>query len=500
MKEERNIDELFRSSFEDFEIAPPASVKKTIDSRIGGESSSRKGWWFSVLILLIGAGVFAAFYFGRSEAPQHQVAGAMASNTPSASNHVRSSANNTHTASAHSAGKSGSTTAAHPASSNGQSTTAGQKTGNDHSTSSSGKLTASGKLYSGKGTIQAADNTPGKKATIGGKTGKQQTTGKGPKSGSTAAGGGPTDTGTGYASSDGSGNGGSGGPTGGAITDPVKPASPVVPDPEQLKKDSVLALQKEQHLPAGKAGKKDSIARIDDSSYEENTPAPAKPGNKPEDLPLWMASVYAGPQFGFNRMSSEQSKTFTEKPAFQFSGEINRSLFAGYGLSTGLNYSTKREESLEFTTTEINTYTTFDSIPIWNQNQDSIIGYDVIIVDHSDTIESVYRQVNTVSAFGFPVYLNKQFRFGDRWGMLVNAGAQFNFYKITLGAAGDTTSPPQTNDFSVNIVGRVHATYRWNNWLFSAGVAGGYDLKPAIIYQERKRYYLTPQVGVHWTF
>jgi hypothetical protein len=67
MKDERNIDDLFRSSFEDFEIAPPASVKNEIDRKIDGKRSSRKFfWWFFALLLLVSAGTFAGFFYSSS--------------------------------------------------------------------------------------------------------------------------------------------------------------------------------------------------------------------------------------------------------------------------------------------------------------------------------------------------------------------------------------------------------------------------------------------------
>jgi hypothetical protein len=54
----------------------------------------------------------------------------------------------------------------------------------------------------------------------------------------------------------------------------------------------------------------------------------------------------------------------------------------------------------------------------------------------------------------------------------------------------------------MTLSGRVHATYKWKNWMFSAGFGGGWDLGIPASYAnyDRKRYWITPQVGIHLTF
>lgn len=52
MKEDQNIEDLFRASFENFEVAPPPSVKAGIDSEIGNGKRKRI-WWISSIVLLL---------------------------------------------------------------------------------------------------------------------------------------------------------------------------------------------------------------------------------------------------------------------------------------------------------------------------------------------------------------------------------------------------------------------------------------------------------------
>jgi hypothetical protein len=58
------------------------------------------------------------------------------------------------------------------------------------------------------------------------------------------------------------------------------------------------------------------------------------------------------------------------------------------------------------------------------------------------------------------------------------------------------------NKFSMSVLGRIHATYTMNRLVFSAGISGGFDLKSPLTYgtTERKRYTLTPEIGIHFTF
>lgn len=192
----------------------------------------------------------------------------------------------------------------------------------------------------------------------------------------------------------------------------------------------------------------------------------------------------------------------TERPAFQFSAEVNRSLWNGYGVSTGFQYAS-RSETLNKTTTTSDSTLSWVVTPIYDQQvPDSIIGYDSVMQTQLTNTQHLYQQVNRIQSFGIPLYVTKHFEFGDNWGVLVNLGTVFQFYKVTLGAT-DNIPAPVVHDFSVNVVGRVHATYRFTGgWMISAGLSGGWDLKPAAVYvgMDRKRYYLTPQIGLHYSF
>ena len=81
-------------------------------------------------------------------------------------------------------------------------------------------------------------------------------------------------------------------------------------------------------------------------------------------------------------------------------------------------------------------------------------------------------------------------------------GMAGNFYSVNNRSGDLESAIPAYNRFGVQSVLRLHAAYRWEQFVFSAGAAGGYDFKPAVTAEgcDKKRYYLTPQTGLHWRF
>lgn len=502
MKEDNNIEDLFRSSFDHFEVAPPPVVKEEIDRKIGG-SSNKRIWWISALVLLLGAASLLYFFTDSSEAQGAGSADKQLATTETNPNSSRSttkqrtnnsSTNQTSTSSAnHSNDKNTVSSATNEL--NKQTKKRATENPNLSSSKSNDKEVKTNSIN--KKTRSAKAKTSKRKGTSGKKTsGKKAKNNAGTPGFNDLSGLNLTDvalnnSGDGTNDPDNPSNNANGD----GSTDPANPTdtngSGSLNSNPPKETDSIPAKTNEP-----------PVTQASDSAKNDGS-KPKPPKNKTTGN-NWLASVYAGPSFGINSKSNDDLRSVSEKPSFQFSAEINRTMFAGYGLSTGFGFN-QRQETFKRTTQQIldSAIVVNDSIPIYQnpQQPDTIIGWIDTTYYFDDTLSTDYTQVNRIQTIGIPLYFNKHFSFSDKWGLLVNAGAVFQFYKVSQGELNGMPAPT-VNDFSLNIAGRFHATYTWNQWMFSAGVSTGWEMKQALIYEglDRKRYFITPQLGFHFRF
>ncbi|MDH4473025.1 MAG: hypothetical protein QE487_10505 [Fluviicola sp.] len=505
MKEDNNIEDLFRSSFDHFEVAPPSAVKEAIDSRIGGASNKRI-WWILGTVLFLGVSSLLFFFARSSEkqgatAPVNQLA---STETPANTSASTTTHSNNHSSTHHTA--TSSSGQSDDKNSTSSETTSGTKQ-QDHSArnqaSSKGKNDGQGNrsLTSNTGNQKnrsAKTNLPKRKNTIGKNPSGKKSSGKKSNSGTLSFDalstlnltnlalknsgiaikeGNSSENGTGKSDPTKGNEGAGDGSNSPEKTDPISGKPNGSPTPQTPDSTNI-----EDVKPGNKNGKND----------------------KPKSDTNWTASVYAGPSFGINSKSNDQLRSVSEKPSFQFSAEVNRNLIAGYGLTTGFGFN-QRQETFKLTNLQIldSAIVIFDSIPLYeNPNMpDSITGYQDTIYYFDDTLSTNFTQLNRIQTMSIPLYFTKHFSFSDKWGLLVNAGAVFQFYKVSQGELNGMPAPT-VNNFSMNLTGRFHATYTWNQWMFSAGVSTGWEMKQALIYEglDRKRYFITPQFGVHFRF
>src|SRR3989338_7078218 len=494
MKEDNNIEDLFRSSFDHFEVAPPPAVKEAIDSKIGGASNKRGGWWIFGLVVLLGT-TSLLFFFNNSSDKQGTSTHQLASGETPANN--TNSKTTDHSKNNSSATRSSKSSSGQPGESNTSlsATDSGTKKGIYSEGNQSNSLVEQESINP-KSHKSAKNNQTAPKKTNGSK--KKGVSGKksaGKKNNTETLGfnelsaldltnnalNPPGDDGNNPGNSSNEGNGKSDPKNSGTSdTDPPKKTDPVVTDP----KENPVTPQ-----------------AADSTENKVNKTKPPKNKNAGGN---WLASLYAGPSFGINSKSNDELRSVSEKPSFQFSAEINRNLFAGYGLSTGFGFN-QRQETFKLTNLQIldSAIVINDSIPIYgNPNvPDSITGYQDTTYYYDDTLSTDFSQLNRIQTIGIPVFFTKHFKFSDQWGLLVNAGAVFQFNKVSIGELNGMPAPT-INDFSMNVAGRFHLTYTWNQWMFSAGVSTGMELKQAVIYEglDRKRYFITPQLGFHFRF
>ena len=504
MKEDNNIEDLFRSSFDHFEVAPPPVVKEAIDRSIGG-SSKKRIWWFSALVMLLGAASLLFFFTQSNGKQDDRLSTNQLASTQSGTNHSSTTANSNTNQSTHE--KSTSFTDQ----SNNKSTSSTQKDNTSkQATHSNGNQDGSSD-GSGNNPLKSAKSKSGNKQpssvkTLSKKSGKAKKTSgkstkKSPKKRSKNDSGTPgfdqlstldlseialndlgKSLGDDHSSNEGNGK-----------SDPTEGNENGVGSTLPEKSDSISGKPKEPII----------TQAPDSTKTDGKDPKPKKEKSTESN---WLASIYVGPSFGMNSKSNDALKSVSEKPSFQFSAEINRSLFKGYGLSTGFGFN-QRQETFKLTNLQIldSAIVVFDSIPIYgNPNvPDSITGYQDTTYYYDDTLSTDFNQVNRIQTIGIPLYFTKHFSFSDQWGLLVNAGAVFQFNKyVTTQQASLMIPAPTVNNFSMNVTARIHATYTWKQWMFSAGVSTGWELKQALIYEglDRKRYFITPQFAIHFRF
>lgn len=482
MKETDDIERLFQESFEDFEATPPASVKTAVDRAIAQKNGGM--WWlFAVLFLLTTTALIGFFLFDTEtiqKSGQTQMAGKsdVKEKPLSRSEYPEGNTKNQQAGETERLETIGNPT---------------NRNDSGHQAIASAKEPEGAKQSDhGIPVQQKSTKTTQPKASV--QTGKPK---KAEKTG-TPSNGKSSGTLNGSGENGSSGNIHSAGAVPGKTNGTSDEASNSTGSSDEATK------KKEEPKPFDEPAEalKDSLAaNLPDSRTSINNSGTVLSQNlNPTNngTPKWITSFYLGPELNPHQSGS----SLKISPSIRTSFEINRSLIAGYGLNTGLGYYAQQENyRLEKTT--INTYTTVDSIPVYHPvDTDSIIGYQHYTVYDQDTMVTSQTVSSRVSTVFIPVYISKHFEFNQKWGLLVNAGAVFRISAIKAGSTSPEEPEPVQYKTGIMLSGRLHGTYRMGSWMFSAGLNCGYYVKPPLQYQglDKSRYFLSPQVGIHYRF
>lgn len=522
MKEDKDIEQLFRSSFEEFEVTPPPGVKEAIARRIASP------WYRRPFFLLIFAGLIVA---GSSlllflETDKH------ASVKPNlAADHSSQSTVNSGS-SEHSSSV---------------------KTSEHKTPSQKNNLPANSRTTVGGGSEKLTqDNTgspPRRKAnnqiTRSGKAGTTIATNQSKSSGTgsgkpKAAPKVKTKTSKGNRSKkDGNTSGKKGGYRGytpdltadgktlskqnaGKNIPESDPKLPIDPDAEKNLREKEVTekaiaqqlLQKQQDSLAELEfvkiiqAKQDSIAKANEASAANDSVPPAKNSVSPADQKArdkkdnsynWQASFYGAILPVINTGTTDGAFGVESAAMRSVSAELQRKFLGQWAVSTGFNYA-KRTEIFSQTNSETSTYYVgTDSVPI--MQGDTIVGYEYY-ENYDTTVYSLtYHHNKVTQSFGIPLFVGRSFTFGKTWGADLQLGGIVQFYKVSSSGDVESTEPAYTKTGFQGFV-RLNATYTWNRFAFSAGLNGGYDFKPSVIYSDfrRKVVYLGPQIGLHYRF
>ena len=487
MKDLKNIEDLFKETFNDFEIAPPAELKTVVDQAI---NEKKKGsWWLPVLALLMLAIIPFVYYLlsdSKIDTPsQNSTTHKNLSTTQLSESNtgVEFTKTNENNASQRSISKTEKTIDAITNSSN--------QSKQQHSTINKNQTTKNNIVSNENATFSKRKNTPPMKQKKG-----SVTTVKISESSAKPANA-NSKTNAAYADNNDSPKNNKNGMTQELSNESNSNGSNDISASNNI--DSVMINKENDSLNTPITLSK-SYDSSDSPSVFQTT---SNKSPKTNDLSKqWYASVYLGPQFDFARSSEKLLSDLNSKPAFDYSLEINKTIFSGFGITTGIGGINTKDVYTRYTYIADSTYTV-DTIPLYDPNNpDSIIGYNGIETLHVDNIQRAHSFKYTISSMVIPIYVSKQFDFGNNWGMLLNTGLIYRMNKIKGGPVTPYSEEPIINKNSFMISGRVHATYKWNNWMFSLGMNAGYYIKPPVNYPNIKtnRSYFNPEIGIHFNF
>lgn len=494
MKEHDEIEDLFRSAFTDFEVAPPPSVKEAIDREIGlAERKKRGGWWltFSLLgFLCVATACFFAYRY-TSSASQIKISAYRSSGTIDSSDFRSTSGNRI----------SGQNEAGGPG--------LGDQTGPENALNG-GKPDKSARAATTDKTADAGKQrhaqTPSKKPG--------QTTGTGSKhisSGTTKIGkgrsnnqkytdgvfkNGDTRLGKGKSMS------ASGTKKASGLQDGKTKNVTSSPHADSLEGSLATAGQDPPNTVTPPA-EMDSSAKVVDSTKSVNpaaTDVAGKEKPKNESNTDWLLSLRGGPTLWPGQTKEGIQKT----NGWALQAGISRNFWGNYGLSSGLELESWRESLSKIETITTKTFLFTVDVPIYDpQNPDSIIGYDLDSIYATHTKDTLFENKNQVFSLSVPLY----FRFSQpvigNFIVDINAGVVLGYQKSVSKTGSGSLSgsvPQETHAFGMKLVLQPQLRYQFGQLGVSVFTNLGYDLFPAVRYTGFRPLQLfgTVGVGLHW--
>lgn len=478
MRETDDIERLFRTSFDGFEVTPPVSVKTAIDKELKSQKR-RLVWWLSALVIVL-ATIGSSFLFkGVSNEKQRNGKIILAKNTvqqpdpngrknekqeQNRKNQIKNqnSIQNPESNTKVSASTHQSLNAKKSTTENGQNNAAHTS----HLKTYSGNTVSSHPSSASNGKVKAKKSSKSKKQ-VGNPDTKNANEGQNDNHASTLS----------------------------SVKDAIKDIATENKNPQTIAPvDSVATTQV------------DSSAVHDSTSTAANTPPSpdnGKPGNENTDK-KWLASYYFGPQFDLWKVKEPDSE-LRLNPSFRTSVEISRKLKSNFAVSAGMGYNQFKESYKTSYVSGIDTvFAGIDSIPIYDQQfPDSIIGYDTVAVYNYNPIVNQSTFTNSTTVFYVPLFISKTFDLSEKWVIMTDLGATFNFYK-TRQSVPDPNSPVKSyNAFGINAALRLYGGYKFgSNWMATAGFTYSIYLKTPVVYNgsTTQRMFVSPQLGIHYSF
>lgn len=499
MKEQDNIEHLFKSTFDDFAVAPPASVKASVDRAIAARRKKKFIGWFSagviafVLLFVAGISMLDNERHEQRLAQQETAASGQQPNTTGFSQNTssgpagpKSPAVSASDSSARQTQPSGEPSADHTGKASAGKDKPARTAHASESTSPNGsgkapvktRRAASRKAGKSSGSSRKASD----RAVKRNKSNKRKASASGKqladnpfKSTDMAGNGGPTKglsaTGNGAETANVNGN---------------NPTNAVTPEtkPKEGKTDPVAAQDTARVVPA-------------DSSVAEATPEPEIKKKALENSLLF--SLRGGPEFGFNKVKNTDNvpKSLSEKGGFFIQAEATYLFGSKWGLTSGLNYD-RRTENLSGAGYKDSIYHLYQTEYIYDTAQ-VIIDSIITVTDTSVLVPATMQNSYKLYAFSLPVMFAYSLELSPKLNLDLNAGALLSLQGSKVTSSGFDQGVT-VNKFGVKACVRAQLRYQFSQWGVSLNTNFGYDLIPVNSWQgiTRSRTYFNAGLGVHY--
>lgn len=240
------------------------------------------------------------------------------------------------------------------------------------------------------------------------------------------------------------------------------------------KKDSVELAKNKQ------SGDSSQTTSSTSNTGQENPGAP-----KPQDNlnpSKWSLGLYTGSFLSKNTINSTSTNNYSisSSPGFNASVELTYGLSNKWSISSGLAYSNYNEtlEATIFDTTYVPNGFTIEYIYLNPALQDSIIDSIITVNYITEIAESNGSQKINYSAFSLPVYGSFIFLNKGNWNASVLAGLRFSYYKTQVVSTSGGVSEPSFKQFGMSAALRPEITYSFGKFGVGLYLTTSFDLIP----------------------
>lgn len=477
MKEQDEIKDLFKDSFDGFEVTPPASVKINIDQKIGQIQSRRKLKWLfyagiSALVL-----VLTVLLFNQSK---NKVATTnLASNGISEYGDKRKTSENTEIES--------------KLNSPGKANQIIHKTSNStENIKISTEKTKTSKQFDKTIKQQKIDNQKKIKNTSANSNAKNTSKSK---------------TKIAYTSKKKSKKSHHNYPNKKSISEEIKPVLYENEYRERIEDDidereaSVTTIDKnsgEQKTPidSNSISNIDSLQQIVNDSLEENKQLiEIEKAKRP-----WLFSLKTGTSLGFNQVNGQSTFSLKEKSSFFIQTEFAYYFNSKMAISSGVNYQNNFENiSQDQTALGDSVILSYNYTYVLDSMQ-TVVDSIAIPVYGQDSTTINFANSYQVYSIGLPIMFQYSFEFNPKLVLDLSAGAILNLQGSRTNYEYLNTASRTVNKFGVKACLRSQLRYQFSNWGVSLNTNFGYDFKPVQSWENvnRKRSYLDLGIGLHY--
>jgi hypothetical protein len=240
----------------------------------------------------------------------------------------------------------------------------------------------------------------------------------------------------------------------------------------------------------------DSLQLIVNDSLEENEQLiEIEKAKRP-----WLFSLKTGTSLGFNKVNGQSTFSLKEKSSFFIQTEFAYYLNSKMAISSGFNYQNNFENiSQDQKIINDSAIVSYDVSLIYDSMQnviDSIVipiyGVDTSIINASNSYQ--------VYSIGLPIMFQYTFEFNPKLFLDLSAGAILNLQGSRTNYEYLNTSSRTVNQFGAKACLRSQLRYQFSNWGVSLNTNFGYDFKPIQSWENinRKRSYLDLGIGLHY--